>query len=153
MAAARCTFPTLEDGLRTATQIVQSGVPVARCEFLDPASVRAVNAYSGLDLEEANTLFFEFHGSSAAEVPRNVRRRMDMPAEDMGGLLPRVLTHGGLPARRSVARLHDRGDAARPFALRKPGGRCRTRQAAALVAALLLSGLDSSFTPDSMRML
>lgn len=84
MAAARCTFPTLEDGLRTATQIVQSGVPVARCEFLDPASVRAVNAYSGLDLEEANTLFFEFHGSSAAEVDEQVEASRTL-AEANGG--------------------------------------------------------------------
>jgi D-lactate dehydrogenase (cytochrome) len=72
IAAARCTFPTLDDGVRTATQVVQSGVPIARCEFLDPAAVRAVNAHSGLDAEEANTLFFEFHGASQPEVDEQV---------------------------------------------------------------------------------
>jgi D-lactate dehydrogenase (cytochrome) len=72
IAAARCTFPSLDAGVRTATQVVQSGVPIARCEFLDPAAVRAVNAYAGLDTEEANTLFFEFHGGSAAEVDEQV---------------------------------------------------------------------------------
>jgi D-lactate dehydrogenase (cytochrome) len=84
MAAARCTFPTLEAGVRTATEVVQSGVPVARCEFLDPAAVRAVNAYSGLDTEEANTLFFEFHGSSAEEVDEQVEATRAL-AEGNGG--------------------------------------------------------------------
>ena len=63
MAAAVVNFPTLADGVRAATAIVRSGVAIARCEFLDPASIKHVNKHDGLTLKEAPTLFFEFHGS------------------------------------------------------------------------------------------
>ena len=41
------------------------GVPVARVEFMDAASVRAVNLHSKLTLRETPLLVFEFHGSPA----------------------------------------------------------------------------------------
>lgn len=85
MAAARCSFPTLDAGVRTATQVVQSGIPIARCEFLDPASIRAVNAYAGLDSQEANTLFFEFHGASALEVDEQVTAVQALSEANGGG--------------------------------------------------------------------
>jgi D-lactate dehydrogenase (cytochrome) len=44
---------------------IQSGVPVARIEFLDAAQIEACNAYSGLSLPAAPTLFVEFHGTEA----------------------------------------------------------------------------------------
>lgn len=66
ISAARCTFTNLGDGVGAATAIVRMGIPVARCEFLDAASVRAVNAYEGTDLPEAPSLFFEFHGTPAS---------------------------------------------------------------------------------------
>lgn len=62
-AAAVVNFPTLADGVRAASAIVRSGVAIARCEFMDPTSIRNVNALDGLTLTEAPTLFFEFHGS------------------------------------------------------------------------------------------
>ncbi|MFM8774183.1 MAG: FAD-binding oxidoreductase [Actinomycetota bacterium] len=66
ISAARCTFASLTDGVGAATAIVRMGIPVARCEFLDAASVRSVNAYEGTDLPEAPSLFFEFHGTPAS---------------------------------------------------------------------------------------
>jgi len=66
ISAARCTFTEFTDGVGAATAIVRMGIPVARCEFLDAASVRAVNAYEGTDLPEAPSLFFEFHGTPAS---------------------------------------------------------------------------------------
>ena len=65
MSAAYCTFETLAEGVAAATAVVRSGVPVARCEFLDAASIRAVNAYQGTTLTEAPSLFFEFHGTKS----------------------------------------------------------------------------------------
>ena len=67
MAAAVSRFPTLADGVQAAIAIVRSGVSIARCEFLDAQCIKNVNAHDGLDLEEAPTLLFEFHGS-----PRSV---------------------------------------------------------------------------------
>ena len=66
ISAARCTFGSLTDGVAAATAIVRMGIPVARCEFLDAPSIRAVNAYEGTELPEAPSLFFEFHGTPAS---------------------------------------------------------------------------------------
>ncbi|MEM6440672.1 MAG: FAD-linked oxidase C-terminal domain-containing protein [Pseudomonadota bacterium] len=66
VASAACTFPNVTEAVQTAIETVQSGVPVARMEFLDAASVRAVNAYSSLSLPEAPMLLLEFHGSDAS---------------------------------------------------------------------------------------
>ena len=43
--------------------VMQCGVPIARMELLDPASINACNKYSKLSLDTKHTLFFEFHGS------------------------------------------------------------------------------------------
>ena len=63
MAAAVSRFPTLADGVQAAIAVVRSGVAIARCEFLDAQCIKNVNAHDGLELEEAPTLLFEFHGS------------------------------------------------------------------------------------------
>jgi D-lactate dehydrogenase (cytochrome) len=41
------------------------GIPIARVELIDINTVRMVNAYSKLGLEEAPMLLMEFHGSPA----------------------------------------------------------------------------------------
>ena len=65
MSAAYCSFDSLAEGVAAATAVVRSGVPVARCEFLDAPSIKAVNAYQGTTLAEAPSLFFEFHGTKS----------------------------------------------------------------------------------------
>ncbi|CAF1536505.1 unnamed protein product [Rotaria sordida] len=44
---------------------MQSGLPVARIEFLDENMVDACNRFSKLNLDVAPTLFLEFHGSNS----------------------------------------------------------------------------------------
>ncbi|OYQ42339.1 2-hydroxy-acid oxidase [Rhodoferax sp. TH121] len=61
--AATCSFPTLADAVNTTIQIIQMGVPIARCELLDENTIRMVNAHSKLSLPESSMLLFEFHGS------------------------------------------------------------------------------------------
>ncbi len=63
MGAAVVRFPTLHDGVAAASAVIRSGVPIARCEFLDAQSIRNLNAHDQLSLSESPTLFFEFHGS------------------------------------------------------------------------------------------
>ena len=58
-------LPTLDDAVQSVIEIIQMGVPVARVEFMDAASVRAVNLHSKLTLRETPLLVFEFHGSPA----------------------------------------------------------------------------------------
>jgi D-lactate dehydrogenase (cytochrome) len=66
ISAATCTFPSIEAAVHTTIQIIQMGVPVARCELLDAHAVRAVNRHDKLTLTEAPMLLMEFHGSQAS---------------------------------------------------------------------------------------
>ncbi|WP_137919373.1 FAD-linked oxidase C-terminal domain-containing protein [Hydrogenophaga sp. 2FB] len=63
ISAATCSFPTIEAAVRTVIQVIQLGVPIARCELIDHNSVRMVNVHSKLGLREENMLLMEFHGS------------------------------------------------------------------------------------------
>lgn len=65
VSAAVVNFPTIRGAVDTVIQTIQMGVPIARSEFLDAATVKAINAYSKLSLREQKTLFFEFHGTEA----------------------------------------------------------------------------------------
>jgi len=62
--AAVCHFPSLENAVQTAQQVIQYGVPMARIEMLNKEQMGISINYSKLkDFEEVPTLFFEFHGS------------------------------------------------------------------------------------------
>ena len=63
--AATCCFASLADAVNTTIQIIQLGVPIARCELLDSTTVKVVNQYSKLCLPESAMLLMEFHGSPA----------------------------------------------------------------------------------------
>jgi D-lactate dehydrogenase (cytochrome) len=66
-------FDSLDGAVQTVIETIQSGVPVARMELLDPVAIRACNAYAGLTLPEQPTLFVELHGS-----PRGVAEQREM---------------------------------------------------------------------------
>ena len=65
VSAAICAFPSIDAAVRTTIQIIQMGVPIARCELLDANAIRAVNKHSNLSLREAPMLLMEFHGSAS----------------------------------------------------------------------------------------
>ncbi|WP_419187065.1 FAD-binding oxidoreductase [Azohydromonas sediminis] len=65
VSAAICQFPSIAAAVDATIQIIQMGVPIARCELLDANAVRAVNRYEKLDLREEPMLLMEFHGSEA----------------------------------------------------------------------------------------
>jgi D-lactate dehydrogenase (cytochrome) len=84
MSSAVCSFPTIEAAVDTVILTIQSGVPVARIEFLDALTMDACIRYSKLEgFRAAPTLFFEFHGSKAhvAEQAETV----SAIAHDLGG--------------------------------------------------------------------
>jgi D-lactate dehydrogenase (cytochrome) len=66
ISAATCSFPTIEAAVRCVIQVIQLGVPIARCELIDANTVRMVNAHSKLGLREEHMLLMEFHGSPAS---------------------------------------------------------------------------------------
>ncbi len=83
VAAAVCAFPDIGSAVQAVTLILQMGVPIARCEFVDAVAVRALNGYSRTGLPEQPHLFFEFHGSEAG-VNEQIACVQDI-AQDLGG--------------------------------------------------------------------
>ncbi|MDP2800674.1 MAG: FAD-linked oxidase C-terminal domain-containing protein [Phreatobacter sp.] len=65
MAAATCSFPSVDAAVDTVIQTIQMGIPISRVELLDDRAIEAVNAYSKLTLPVTPTLFFEFAGSQS----------------------------------------------------------------------------------------
>jgi D-lactate dehydrogenase (cytochrome) len=72
VSAAVCSFPRIADAVQTTIEIIQMGVPIARCELLDVNAVRAVNLHDKLNLREGPMLLMEFHGT-----PSGVKEQID----------------------------------------------------------------------------
>ena len=66
IAGGRVSFPSVKDATDAVIMTIQSGIPVARIEFLDLVQVKAINSYSKTNLPEAPLLLLEFHGSDAS---------------------------------------------------------------------------------------
>jgi D-lactate dehydrogenase (cytochrome) len=84
MAAAVCSFDTLEGAVRTVIQTIQLGVPVARIELLDEVQMDSVNRFSKLDYPVKDTLFIEFHGTQSG-VQEQAELVQSIAAEHGGG--------------------------------------------------------------------
>jgi len=65
VSSAVCGFETIEAAVQAVTETIQMGVPMARIEFVDAATVAAVNAASGAEFALRPHLLVEFHGSEA----------------------------------------------------------------------------------------
>lgn len=65
-SSAQCVFETVSDAVNTVIETIQLGVPIARIELIDSLTVKAINAYSQLNLPEKPMLMMEFHGSQAS---------------------------------------------------------------------------------------
>ncbi len=83
VSAAICHFPSIDAAVRTTIQVIQMGVPIARCELLDAHAIRGVNKHSHLTLRESPMLLMEFHGSPAG-VQEQAQTVQDI-ASEFGG--------------------------------------------------------------------
>ncbi|MGH1419176.1 MAG: FAD-binding oxidoreductase [Hyphomicrobiaceae bacterium] len=66
IAAAVAPFKSLQGACDATIEARQLGLGLARIELMDSLLVKTVNAHAKLDLDEAPTLFLEFHGSTAS---------------------------------------------------------------------------------------
>jgi D-lactate dehydrogenase (cytochrome) len=64
ITAAVCSFESLGGAIDTVIETIQTGVPIARVEFIDAEQMEAIRNWSKLDYPAKPTLFFEFHGSA-----------------------------------------------------------------------------------------
>jgi D-lactate dehydrogenase (cytochrome) len=85
MAVARCTFDTIDGAIKSAIEVIQFGLGVARIEFLDDVLVQGINSYSRLELAVLPTILFEFHGISESAVAETAHLAEQLAAEH-GGL-------------------------------------------------------------------
>src|SRR5690606_22011454 len=58
-----CPFPSVEAACQAVIMTIQSGIPVARIEFVNTLGMKSLNSYSKLDYPEGPCLFLEFHGT------------------------------------------------------------------------------------------
>lgn len=65
IAAARASFPTIDDAVTAVVSIQQAGVPISRVELVDEPSMQQVNRHAGTDYPVKPTLFLEFSGNVA----------------------------------------------------------------------------------------
>ena len=82
--SAVCHFPSLEDAVQAAQQVIQYGVPIARIEMLNKEQMDISINYSKLkDMKVLPTLFFEFHGSESSN-KENIKIVEEISKENKG---------------------------------------------------------------------
>jgi len=81
--AAVCPFPSFAQAVESVIVTIQSGIPVARIEFVDEVVMRAMNLYSGTAYPEEPHLFLEFQGGEA-EVRAQAEKVQAIAAEHGG---------------------------------------------------------------------
>ena len=80
VVAAVCDFPDIGSAVDSVIETIQAGIPMARIEFVDEASIAAFNAYADWTMPLRPHLFLEFHGSASG-----VSEQTDMAREIMQG--------------------------------------------------------------------
>ena len=63
VSAAVCAFPDIDAAVACVIETIQMGIPMARIEFVDGATVKAFNRFGGADMPLTPHLMVEFHGS------------------------------------------------------------------------------------------
>src|ERR1700759_5557211 len=81
IAAAQCTFPSVDAAVQCVVMVGQHGIPVARIELADQLQIEAINRHNQTSFTVAPTLFIEFHGSSRDDVESQARDTAQIAVE------------------------------------------------------------------------
>jgi D-lactate dehydrogenase (cytochrome) len=71
--SAVCAFDDMEGAVNAVITTIQSGIPMARIEFVDRAAAAVFNAGAGSDWPDAPHLMLEFHGSEQGVAEQTAR--------------------------------------------------------------------------------
>ena len=85
IAAAQCTFPSVDAAVRCVMRVGQYGIGVVRIELADELQIEAINRHFDTAFAVAPTLFIEFEGASEEEVAGQARETAEIAAELGGG--------------------------------------------------------------------
>ena len=66
VSAATASFPELSQATKTVVDLTSAGLSPAALEIMDPVTMRDINMFKGLELQEVPTLFLEFTGTGPA---------------------------------------------------------------------------------------
>lgn len=80
VSAAVCALPDMGAAVNCVIETIQHGIPMARIEFLDAASVAACNAFAQMAMPLQPHLLIEFHGTEAG-VAEQAERFGEIAAE------------------------------------------------------------------------
>ena len=80
--AAVVQFNSVREATDAVSQIMRSGLSPAALELLDTPTVRVVNHYKKLSLQERPTLFIEFHSTSSAGLKEELEVVKDICGEN-----------------------------------------------------------------------
>lgn len=83
ISAAICAFDRIRDAVDCVIATIQSGIKVARIEFVDAETAAAVNAYSAGSFPPKPHLLVEFHGSEQGVAEES--ERLGELVQEMGG--------------------------------------------------------------------
>jgi D-lactate dehydrogenase (cytochrome) len=83
ISAGICPFPSVKAACDATILTIQSGIPIARIELMDPLGVKAVNLHAKLSLPETPLLLVEFHGTEASV--KEQAERFGEIAQELGG--------------------------------------------------------------------
>ncbi len=84
ISAATCFFPDVRSACNATIETIQTGLPIARIELIDPLSVRAFNSYAKMSFPEQPMLLVEFHGTERG-VAEQAERFGAIVADNGGG--------------------------------------------------------------------
>jgi D-lactate dehydrogenase (cytochrome) len=83
VSAATCAFPDMGRAVEAVIATIQSGIPMARIEFVDAATAAAFNDHASAEMAEVPHLLVEFHGSEAGVAEQ--ARAFGEIVSDLGG--------------------------------------------------------------------
>ncbi len=86
IAAATCSFATVDDAVDAVVALLQSGVPLARIELVDAMTIGALNRYLLLGLPEQPMLFLELHAFSKDALGEQLDAVRDVVGEFNGSV-------------------------------------------------------------------